>query len=435
MYKKLHLQLTLFCVLVISVILFGMTALCLSLSLDSRKANRFSEFQRTMNLVTQAISQQDSLSHAWLERIASSNQLELSILDNGKPLLYSQDKDSPGGENLFSKARAVADASYGLLEGSVKFKPYPKHVEFPFDQNLLASVSYIPKGSGILTVTALSVWDNGGSFFTGLILPMFALALAATAFLSAASYFLIRRLIRPLIQLNQQQISFFSAASHELRSPLTVVISSLAAMKNAKGERAGYFFRIAERETLRMRRLINDMFTLSCLDTGTFSVKKEDVDLKNLLIETYERFQPLAFEKKLKISFGLTDTLMPACRCDLERITQVLSILLDNAVSYTPKNGTIRLSLHFQSGRFAITVEDSGPGIPDSEKERVFTRFYRRDASRTDKNHFGLGLSIAHEIMRLHGGKLVLSDSKEGGASFTALLPAGRPEAQTKREP
>jgi len=98
--------------------------------------------------------------------------------------------------------------------------------------------------------------------------------------------------------------------------------------------------------------------------------------------------------------------------------------LLDNAVSYTPEGGHILASILESHNKFIITVSDSGPGIPDEAKEKVFSRFYRYDQSRTDKNHFGLGLSIAKEIIELHEGAIAVQDSAEGGAKFIVVLPA-----------
>ena len=108
--------------------------------------------------------------------------------------------------------------------------------------------------------------------------------------------------------------------------------------------------------------------------------------------------------------------------CDEERIAQVLSILMDNALSYTPAPGSITLSLSFTSGHVSLSVADNGPGIPDSAKKQVFQRFFRQDKAHTSKDHFGLGLSIAREIVRIHRGRLVLSDTPGGGATFTRIL-------------
>lgn len=110
------------------------------------------------------------------------------------------------------------------------------------------------------------------------------------------------------------------------------------------------------------------------------------------------------------------------CLCDKERIEQVLSILLDNAISYTPSEGRISLSLETTSDKYLLQVSDNGIGIPDTEKEAVFDRFYRCDKSHKDKSHFGLGLCIAQEIIYMHKGKLRVEDTPGGGATFVVVL-------------
>ncbi|MCD7840996.1 MAG: HAMP domain-containing histidine kinase [Lachnospiraceae bacterium] len=200
-----------------------------------------------------------------------------------------------------------------------------------------------------------------------------------------------------------------------------------------------------------MQRLVNDMFTLASLDNGKIAIHKTEVCLYTLFLEAYEKFEAAAIHKDifLEISIPLESAHAPygapassvtpfkiAARwaspkesaatayCDPERLTQVFTILFDNAVSYTPEGGHILAAILESHNKFIITVSDNGPGIPDEAKEKVFSRFYRYDQSRTDKNHFGLGLSIAKEIIELHEGTITVQDSAEGGAKFIVVLPA-----------
>lgn len=102
---------------------------------------------------------------------------------------------------------------------------------------------------------------------------------------------------------------------------------------------------------------------------------------------------------------------------------QVIAILLDNAISYTPEGGTVSLKCSETVKSYCIEVADSGIGIDDAAKKRIFDRFYRADESRTSKSHFGLGLSIAKEIVELHHGTILVSDTKGCGATFRVTLP------------
>ncbi|MFR9191093.1 MAG: sensor histidine kinase [Anaerotruncus massiliensis (ex Togo et al. 2019)] len=156
--------------------------------------------------------------------------------------------------------------------------------------------------------------------------------------------------------------------------------------------------------------------------------QKEETDLETLLLDAAEWFEPAAAEKQIRISVSLPEETLPRCRCDQQRIRQVLSILVDNAVSYAGEGGRVVLSAGWKRGWFSIRVADNGPGIPDAEKARVFDRFYRADKARSGREHYGLGLSIAREIAALHRGRLTAGDTPGGGATFTLSLPGGNPE-------
>ena len=172
-----------------------------------------------------------------------------------------------------------------------------------------------------------------------------------------------------------------------------------------------------------MARLIQDMLSLSGADNHTWKLDLKPCEPDTLLLETYEKYEPLMREKGMKSDISLPDEPFAPIMLDADKIAQLLSILLDNALSYVPAGGKISLSLKKEPGAAAISVTDNGPGIPDSEKESVFQRFYRSDNSRNDKQHFGLGLCIAREIALLHRGSLTVSDAPEGGAVFTLRLP------------
>ena len=171
-----------------------------------------------------------------------------------------------------------------------------------------------------------------------------------------------------------------------------------------------------------MGRLIDDMLTLSGTDSSHFTIRRTQVELDTLLLSAYEKFEPLAQKKSISMNIALPDKLVPPCSCDKGRIEQVLSILLDNALSYTPSGGRILLSLETVSDKLILRVSDSGTGIPDSEKQAVFDRFYRCDKAHKDKEHFGLGLCIAQEIIHMHRGKIWAEDTFGGGTTFIITL-------------
>ena len=173
---------------------------------------------------------------------------------------------------------------------------------------------------------------------------------------------------------------------------------------------------------MRRSKLIDDMLLLTTADTGGWSIKAAPVEPDTLLLNLYEAFLPVAAEKNIALSITLPEEAVPTITGDKERITQVLSILLHNALSYTPQKGSVRLILACHGKNICFSVEDNGPGIPDKEKPLIFQRFYRADPSRRDREHFGLGLCVAQEIVQLHRGRLWVEDNPGGGARFRMII-------------
>ncbi|MDE7113674.1 MAG: ATP-binding protein, partial [Acetatifactor sp.] len=127
--------------------------------------------------------------------------------------------------------------------------------------------------------------------------------------------------------------------------------------------------------------------------------------------------------KNLKLE--LADETFPPIRADRDKLHQLLEILLQNALAYTGPDGIITLSLTMgsPSGHVCFQISDNGIGIPDSEKNKIYERFYRVDSAHHSKDHFGLGLSIAKEIMELHRGQIRVTDTPGGGATFVCSFP------------
>ena len=175
-----------------------------------------------------------------------------------------------------------------------------------------------------------------------------------------------------------------------------------------------------------MNNLIDEMLLLAHSGAKHFPIEQQSVELDTLCINAYEAFEPLCRQKGIVLSLTLPDTPLIRCNCDSDRIAQVLSVLLHNAVSYTPEGGRIELALAYHRERrtsFEITVTDTGVGISDDDKRHIFERFYRSEKSRSTKGHFGLGLSIAYEIVTAHHGKISVQDNPGGGSVFSVRLP------------
>ena len=214
---------------------------------------------------------------------------------------------------------------------------------------------------------------------------------------------------------------FVSDASHELKTPLTVILSSsdLLAQEESPTKRAQYLDNIRA-ESQRMRRLVEGMLTLARGDSGRAKTPMEPVALSELANETAMSFEPVAFEAGHPLEYELAENLTVRGRAD--ELRQVFAILLDNAVKYAPAGAPVRLTLR-ESGRdAALEVEHPGDPIPPEQLAHLFDRFYRADASRSDHEGFGLGLSIAQSIVTAHRGTIRCRSDAQG-TCFTVTLP------------
>ena len=253
---------------------------------------------------------------------------------------------------------------------------------------------------------------------------------AALLVLFLCSYLLSGVVTRPVGAAWAQQEQFLSDASHELKTPLTVILSSAELLnQSALPEQAVYIDNIRE-ESRRMKLLVEDMLTLSRAQRSAGSLPEQTADLSEAAMTAALRFEPVAFEAGKRLEYDIAPEL--PVRGDGGKLGQALAALLDNAVKYSAGGTDIRLTAEKQ-GRFAVVaVADSGPDIPADKLPHIFDRFYRADEARTDGDSFGLGRPIAKAIIDAHRGTL-RCESGGGVTRFIITLPlaAGKQERGT----
>ena len=426
MFKRLHIRLTLFCTFISGLILLLMSLICISFSETEARESYFSNFELKATMLIHQIESRSVLSLEWFSQLKADTKFEMDIQDNGTKLIFEDLSPQRLDPKIFALARKTARNKYGLTEESVtsdtKLSSNASFELHTDGKKYYACIALIPKNSHILNIAVLQPLTEL-SHSTNVSRVLFAGAdVLGIILLGIFFWFYTWHMIRPLIINRQKQTEFIAAASHELRSPLALMLSCLSSMNKASADEAEHFSEMIMQEGKRMGRLIDDMLTLSSSDSTHFPINKTNVELDTLVLSAYEKFEPLALKKNISLDFILPDTLSTPYSCDRERIEQVLSILLDNALSYTPENGRVCLSLSETSGRITIRVADNGIGIPDSEKESIFERFYRCDKAHKDKKHFGLGLCIAQEIVHMHKGKIRVEDTPGGGTTFVVML-------------
>ena len=245
-----------------------------------------------------------------------------------------------------------------------------------------------------------------------------------TALLTAAGALLAHIALRPTAAALRQQNEFVAAASHELRAPLTVLKSSLQAAASEPARR-DKLLAIAGAEVARLQRLTEELLFLAGQNAHLLRLCPEELAPDTFLLEVWEAWRAPLRQSGHELTLELPDEPFSSIRADKARLEQLFTILLHNAMEYTPPGTAIELKAERRGAGVLFSVADHGPGVPDADKQRIFRRFARGEECRTGKEHFGLGLSIARQIALLHGGKLWVEDAPGGGAVFLLQLPAG----------
>lgn len=221
------------------------------------------------------------------------------------------------------------------------------------------------------------------------------------------------------------QQRFIADASHELRTPLTAVLANLELLKRQGSDLPAQareeLIEAAANEAERMARLVTDLLSLARADAGQ-ELKSEKVELDRLLLDVYGVAKPLARQVKLKLTVDEIDEV--SLTADPDRLKQLILILVDNAIRYTPSGGQVKLSLRKDGAMAVLEVADTGIGISARDLPHIFDRFYRADKARArDAGGTGLGLSIAKWIVEQHGGDVAVASEQGKGTRFTVRLP------------
>ncbi|WP_417044179.1 sensor histidine kinase [Dysosmobacter sp.] len=244
---------------------------------------------------------------------------------------------------------------------------------------------------------------------------------AAILLLLGVSILLARWATRPVEKAWRQQRQFLSDASHELKTPLTVILSNAELLQSAHlDERPARWTDNIRSEAGRMKSLVEEMLTLARADNAVRTAVMAEVSLTDLAADCALSFEPVAFEagKPLREELAESVTVLG----DRERLRQVIVILLDNAVKYGAAGGAITLTLQKTDRQARLTVANPGQPIPPEQLSRLFERFYRADASRGEQSGFGLGLPIASTIAAEHKGTLK-AESDVVSTRFILTLP------------
>jgi signal transduction histidine kinase len=257
-----------------------------------------------------------------------------------------------------------------------------------------------------------------------LVFILVSVGLVALLLAGVGGLFISRRAMRPVRGAFHRQRTFVADASHELKTPLTLIrLDAEMVVREPTSPRNRKVIQDQLSEIDRMNTLVSDLLVLARLDADKLGVSRETFDLAKIIAETADRFILRAAEEEVLLDIEVPGEL-PALG-DPRRSGQILAALLDNAMRFTPSGGRVTVAGRSDDGRVEASVTDTGPGISPEHLPHVFERFYRADtARRRSSGGTGLGLAIARDLAAIQGGEVAVSNAKNGGASFTLSLPA-----------
>jgi signal transduction histidine kinase len=227
----------------------------------------------------------------------------------------------------------------------------------------------------------------------------------------------------------EARMSFLARAAHELRTPLANIglyVESAIESCQSDADSTAQSLNVVNQESRRLDRVVSEILSISEIEAGAFSPKKDDVSLEALMEQLEADYGPQAKEKKIKLVFDLPPKL-PVLHADRDKIALAMHNLVGNALKYTQSQGRVTVTATVGEDQIAIEVSDTGLGISPADTERIFEKFYRaQDKRLVDIKGSGLGLAIARDVIRLHGGDITVESELNNGSTFTVTLPIAK---------
>lgn len=423
LFQKLHL----FFVMTIMVIVTGVIGLSFSNHVNASEAAEVTFLQRMTALIVNQLEEEGANAKEVLSAYEKDMSVSSKLTDAYGELLYESRtglEDIEGQLNnvgmqivTYSAEEEGNQAKLPAVEGMVEMKG--NHYE-----RYLINLAHFTSEDD--TNNSLTLVYEQTPIFQMFLeqLPMYlAIWIVTLLCVSLVSRFLLKKALEPTERVMQSQKEFVASASHELKAPLAVIVANVENMQHeAQNEGLQGNLKVIDSECMRMSRLIKDMLLLASSDAEKWTIHTSEVNVDTLLISLYEAYEPRCMKKKIKLTLDLGEELFPVIMTDKERLFQLLSIYLDNALHYSPEGKEIQIRVDMCSKELTFWIVDHGIGVEEKVKPFIFDRFYCADQSHTDKSHFGLGLSIAKELARMLQGKIGMEDTPGGGASFFFTL-------------
>ncbi len=385
------------------------------------------DFLKLQDTIVYKLQNDNSISNEWLSKLEVDNRAIIYIEDNGRPFFFkgawtpslpraalvNKAKEEALSEGIDTTVNTIFSyknsSSIILLSGADK-------------EPAFAVVCKIPVKKGCLNLVLIQFRPNEKARIGMQIAIYLGINLAGCFVLFLISWYFVGKVLKPAEESQRKQNEFIAAASHDLRTPLAVIQSNATTLLLGGSDEMHFLPKIIE-ECKRMSILIGDMLILASSDARTWQIRKEELQTESYLIDLYDTYSALCRKKEHQLLLDFPEDVLPKIKADKGRLTQIIGILIDNAICYSPFGSSIILRPYVKKSSFCIEVEDHGNGIPKEKREKIFDRFYQEDQSRSDNTHFGLGLSVAKELIELQGGRIYVKDTPQQGATFVVEIP------------
>lgn len=400
---------------------------------QSAKTADVTYIQRMASLIIYQLEADTEQPETVLSDYEEQMNVYTALQDSEGSLLYQSDADFPtdfsvllkkAGQSIgIENAAGSSDARQITEQGG-----YIELEGLHHDHYYAIPATISTQGGNSFSLTLVYPKSSAMELFLGqapLYLGIWSISFVVILFVSRS---LLKKAFTPSEEMIKSQKDFVAAASHELKAPLAVIMANAEALQcmqdhDSSDPQTQSCLDVIDTECSRMSRLVRDMLLLASTDADKWTIQKSEINVDTLLITLYEAYEPVCISKKIRLELNLSEDAYPFLSSDRERLFQILSIFLDNAVCYSPEGSSLQIQASLKEKKLIFSIIDHGKGIPAEDKPFIFDRFYRGDKSRTDKSHFGLGLSIAKELARMLDGEIGFKDTEGGGATFFLRLP------------
>ncbi len=420
-FKRSRLQLT----FAYSLVMFAFLATLLAIAYKAMDWSIFSEQEKELRDATENIANAQTYYSRW-ESSPEENQIYRN--SNDRLFFYVFDEDG----RLLNFSRASFKIETFILDVISRWSRGENEIEYFLrsDANgqinrVMITSRKVPSRNILQTIY---VGKDISALYYGMqraTYVMVFLAFVALIFSSLFGYFLAGRAMQPIEEAYERQRQFAADASHELRTPLAVIMASTDVLRNDPSIKEPFLKQVIEDvrdEVKKMTNLVSDLLTVVRSENNALKLDIQKLDL-SLIIEQQVRIMQALAEKK-SITLRAENLIPLEIQADEQKIKQLVLILVDNAVKYTPDNGSVTVKMwQVNKARVAFSVEDTGIGISAEDKDKIFDRFFRVDKARSRAmGGNGLGLAIALEIVRMHHGNIKVDSVLGSGTKFTVEL-------------